>query len=127
MAKLRQQSCDKHPKNPPGSIDRLLDKINSGIHNIQDLINFIPDSPFPARGLIQALCQLIEIGTVCILVDRTAIARTPGRAVLKGRSALQENAIRGGAMTVNVKGKKTASQSFQPITLRKSLSTLLLD
>jgi hypothetical protein len=56
-------------ENPPGSIDRLLDKINSGIHNIQDLINFIPDSPFPARGLIQALCQLIQIGTVCILVD----------------------------------------------------------
>jgi len=60
--------------------------------------------------------------------NRTAIARTPGRAVLKGRSALQENDIhRGGAMTVNVKGKKTASKSFQPTTLRRSLSTLLLD
>jgi hypothetical protein len=46
------------------------------------------------------------------------IAKTPGRT-LKGRSALQENALHNGAMTGNVKGKKVALNSpFQPRTLR---------
>jgi hypothetical protein len=47
-----------------------------------------------------------------------SIAKTPGRT-LKGRSALQENALHHGAMTGNVKGKKVPLDTpFQPRTLR---------
>lgn len=50
-------------------------------------------------------------------------AKTPGRAILKGRGALQENALhRGaGAMTVNGKGKKVVLNSPSQLkTLRES-------
>lgn len=50
--------------------------------------------------------------------NNTSTVKTPGR-ILKGRSALQENALHNGAMTGNIKGKKVALNSpFQPRTLR---------
>lgn len=47
-------------------------------------------------------------------------AKTPGRAILKGRSALQENAFQNGSMTGNAKGKKVVLHTpFHPQTLRE--------
>jgi hypothetical protein len=55
-------------------------------------------------------------------IGGTSAAKTPGRT-LKGRSALQENALHQGAMTGNIKGKKVALNTpFQPRTLRTPVS-----
>ena len=46
-----------------------------------------------------------------------AFTRTPARALLKNRGALQENAVYLGSMTGNAKGKASLLQTpFQPST-----------
>lgn len=59
-------------------------------------------------------------------LDGPSMAKTPGRALLKGRTALQENAYghQGSAFTTNHKaaGQKSAPKTpFHPNTLRKKL------
>jgi hypothetical protein len=49
---------------PETSLDRLLKDICVGIENSGEFMSFIPDSPFPARGLIQALASLVKLGAV---------------------------------------------------------------
>jgi hypothetical protein len=55
--------------NPENSIDRILERISTAIDDRKDLVNIIPDSPFPARSLVQALGQLIKVGTACLSID----------------------------------------------------------
>jgi hypothetical protein len=50
---------------PESSIDRILDGICTAVDNTKYLLGLIPDSPFPAHSLVQALGQLIKIGMVC--------------------------------------------------------------
>jgi hypothetical protein len=50
---------------PESSIDHVLKNISDGIDNGMELLQFIPDSPFPARGLIGALAHLVKLGAVC--------------------------------------------------------------
>jgi hypothetical protein len=52
-------------EHPESSLDRLLDKICVGIDRGKELLELIPDSPFPARGLLKALFHLVKLGTVC--------------------------------------------------------------
>jgi hypothetical protein len=49
---------------PETTLDRVLDNICVGIENGKDLLELIPDSPFPARSLIKALGYLVKLGTV---------------------------------------------------------------
>ncbi|KIK79598.1 hypothetical protein PAXRUDRAFT_834019 [Paxillus rubicundulus Ve08.2h10] len=52
-------------------------------------------------------------------VDRRNLTRTPGRALVKSRNALQENALRDPPITVVGKGKKVVQNTpFQPKTLQ---------
>ena len=50
---------------PRPPIDHVLKNIRDGIDNGLELLQFIPDSPFPARGLIGALAHLVKLGAVC--------------------------------------------------------------
>ena len=49
---------------PETALDRVLDNICAGIDNGKDLVELIPDSPFPARSLVKALGYLMKLGTV---------------------------------------------------------------
>jgi hypothetical protein len=49
---------------PETTLDRVLDNICAGIDNGKDLLDLIPDSPFPARSLLTALGYLIKLGAV---------------------------------------------------------------
>jgi hypothetical protein len=51
--------------NPENTLERVFDKINTGLENAQPLFDLIPDSPFPARGLVTALAHLVKLGLVC--------------------------------------------------------------
>ena len=57
---------DDHPES---RLDRVLDNICIAIDDSKDFLNLIPDSPFPARSLVQALCQLIKVGAVRLCID----------------------------------------------------------
>ena len=57
---------DNHPES---RLDRVLDNICTAIDDSKDFLNLIPDSPFPARSLVQALGQLIKVGTVRLCID----------------------------------------------------------
>jgi hypothetical protein len=59
--------------NPENSIERVLDKICIAINANREVFDCIPDSPFPARSLVNALCQLIKVGTVRIRIDRYVV------------------------------------------------------
>ncbi|KIM79834.1 hypothetical protein PILCRDRAFT_10013 [Piloderma croceum F 1598] len=48
---------------PETTLDRVLDDICIGINNGQDLLELIPDSPFPACSLLKALGYLVKLGT----------------------------------------------------------------
>lgn len=49
---------------PESTLDRVLEKICIGIDNGKDLLVLVPDSPFPARGLLGALAYLVKLGAV---------------------------------------------------------------
>lgn len=54
-------------KNPETSLDNVLQKVNRIIDDSDKLLALVPDSPFPARGLVGALIHLIRLGVVCNL------------------------------------------------------------
>jgi hypothetical protein len=49
---------------PETTLDRVLDNIYAGIDNGKDLLELIPDSPFPARSLVTGLGYLVKLGAV---------------------------------------------------------------
>ncbi|KAG6907799.1 hypothetical protein DXG01_007338 [Tephrocybe rancida] len=49
-------------KHPDTTLDHVLDGIRFGLEAHQPLFSLIPDSPFPARGLVGALAHLIKLG-----------------------------------------------------------------
>jgi hypothetical protein len=51
---------------PETTLDCVLDNICAGIDNRKDLLDLIPDSPFPARSLVAALGYLVKLGAVYI-------------------------------------------------------------
>ena len=50
---------------PEATLPRVLDKVTRGLEANQDLFLLIPNVPFPARDLIQALAHLVKLGVVC--------------------------------------------------------------
>jgi hypothetical protein len=56
--------CRWTKDNSGNSLTSILDKISAGIDDNRDLRAVIPDSPFPARSLIEALLHLLKLGIV---------------------------------------------------------------
>lgn len=56
--------CRWTKDNPGNSLTHVLDKLNDGIDASRDLRGVIPDNPFPARSLIEALLYLLKLGVV---------------------------------------------------------------
>lgn len=52
-------------RNPETTIDLVLIKICDTIDLTENIRSLIPDNPFPAKSLIEGLCHLIKLGTVC--------------------------------------------------------------
>ncbi|KAG6864037.1 hypothetical protein C0993_009587, partial [Termitomyces sp. T159_Od127] len=48
-------------EHPESTLDRVLERVDRAIENGKDYMELIPDTPFPARGLIQAVAQLIQL------------------------------------------------------------------
>ncbi|KAG6875730.1 hypothetical protein C0993_007772, partial [Termitomyces sp. T159_Od127] len=46
---------------PESTLDRVLERVDQAIEDGRDYMEIIPDTPFPARGLIQAVAQLIQL------------------------------------------------------------------
>ncbi|KZP32119.1 hypothetical protein FIBSPDRAFT_925490 [Athelia psychrophila] len=57
--KAMSQWTKKHPES---SLKSVMDKIFSVIESSDDMMQFIPDSPFPARTLVTALVSLLRLG-----------------------------------------------------------------
>ncbi|KZP32074.1 hypothetical protein FIBSPDRAFT_551884 [Athelia psychrophila] len=49
-------------KHPGSTLKSVMDKICSVIESSDDVMQFIPDSPFPARTLVTALVSLLKLG-----------------------------------------------------------------
>ena len=56
--------CRWTKDDPGNSLTRVLHKISDGIDTTRDLRTVIPDNPFPARSLIEALLCLLKLGIV---------------------------------------------------------------
>ncbi|KAG6875349.1 hypothetical protein C0993_009664, partial [Termitomyces sp. T159_Od127] len=46
---------------PESTLDRVLERVDQAITGGTDFMEVIPNSPFPARSLIQAVAQLIQL------------------------------------------------------------------
>jgi hypothetical protein len=51
--------------NPDEKLDTVFESICTALDSGKDLMGFIPDSPFPARSLVQGLGGLVKLGHVC--------------------------------------------------------------
>ncbi|KAG6856441.1 hypothetical protein H0H87_004406 [Tephrocybe sp. NHM501043] len=49
-------------KNPRSTLTRILEAASLAIDEGKDLVEIIPDAPFPAKSLIKALLQLVKLG-----------------------------------------------------------------
>ncbi|KAG6915376.1 hypothetical protein DXG01_011777 [Tephrocybe rancida] len=49
-------------KNPESNLERVLGTASVAIDQAKDIMDVIPDSPFPARSLVRALLQLVKLG-----------------------------------------------------------------
>ncbi|KZP08520.1 hypothetical protein FIBSPDRAFT_938937 [Athelia psychrophila] len=65
--KAMSQWTKKHPES---SLKNVMDKIFSAIEDSADVMEFIPDSPFPARSLVKALVSLLKLGVVTDWLDQ---------------------------------------------------------
>ena len=51
--------------NPEATLPHVLDNVIKGLEANQAWFLLIPNAPFPARDLIQALAHLVKLGVVC--------------------------------------------------------------
>ncbi|RDB15677.1 hypothetical protein Hypma_003935 [Hypsizygus marmoreus] len=49
-------------KHPETLLDRVLDNVRNAIDKGQPFLGLIPGNPFPARGLVEALAHLVQLG-----------------------------------------------------------------
>jgi hypothetical protein len=49
---------------PESSIERVFEKVLADIDNAKEIMELIPNGPFPARGLIGSLVLLVKLGIV---------------------------------------------------------------
>ena len=50
--------------NPDSSLDHIMEVICNRIDDSKNILELIPSSPFPARGLVEALTYLVKLGAV---------------------------------------------------------------
>lgn len=51
-------------RNPGNKLERVFGQVCDAIQRNKEFFEIIPDAPFPARGLVKALAQLILLGNV---------------------------------------------------------------
>ena len=51
-------------EHPESTFAKVIEKVNSAVTICQPFLGHIPDSPFPARSLIQGLAYLLQLGMV---------------------------------------------------------------
>ena len=49
---------------PESTLTKVLKRVNGAVTSCQPFIGCIPDSPFPARSLVQGLAYLLQLGSV---------------------------------------------------------------
>ena len=50
---------------PEATLPHVPENVTKGLEANKDLFLLIPNAPFPARDLIQALAHLVKLGVVC--------------------------------------------------------------
>ena len=55
--------------NPKVNSDEVVQHIFDGVLDCTELLDCIPDSPFPVRTLVKALSSLVKASTVCRLIN----------------------------------------------------------
>ena len=55
---------DQHPDS---TLLKVMEKVNDAVSNNLPFAEMVPNSPFPARGLVKALAHLLSLGVVCSL------------------------------------------------------------
>jgi hypothetical protein len=50
--------------NPDTMLDHILDKTCVAIDHGRDFLELVPDTPFPVRSLLKALCHVVQLGVV---------------------------------------------------------------
>jgi len=53
---------DRHPDS---TMLKVMERINDAVANNLPFAELVPDTPFPARGLVKALAHLLALGVVC--------------------------------------------------------------
>jgi hypothetical protein len=84
--------CRWTVQNPGNSLTQVLDKITNGIDTTKDFRSLIPDAPFPARSLIEALLSLLKLGIVSfsVIVPRSPVISTSFQSVSKAKQAVYD-------------------------------------
>jgi hypothetical protein len=52
---------------PQDTLTQVLDKVSDALETTKSVRAVIPDSPFPARSLVEALLSLLKLGIVRIM------------------------------------------------------------
>jgi hypothetical protein len=55
-------------EHPESTFAKVIDNVNSAVLMCKSFLEFIPDSPFPARSLVHSLAYLLQLGTVRIVL-----------------------------------------------------------
>jgi len=55
---------DRHPDS---TMLKVMERINDAVAKNLPFAELVPDTPFPARGLVKALAHLLALGVVCPL------------------------------------------------------------
>ena len=53
---------------PESTFAKVMENVNSAVSTCRPFLECIPDSPFPARSVILGLANLLQLGTVRILI-----------------------------------------------------------
>jgi hypothetical protein len=58
-------------QHPDSTLLKVMDTVNNAVTQGKDFIDFIPDSPFPARSLVKGFGYLLSLGVVSLFSSRT--------------------------------------------------------
>lgn len=84
---------------PETTLDRVLENISMGIENAKDIFSVIPDSPFPARGLVTALAHLFKLGVIISSAKREVQQFAKDVAHWVGKVKVAFESAKGGRFT----------------------------
>ena len=55
-------------QHPESTLVKIMEKVNNVIELGEPFLRHIPDSPFPARSLVQGMAHLLQLGKVRIII-----------------------------------------------------------